>query len=52
MSAVVSKKLKFKGDPKKKKKRSHKEVEGEDAVEESGDPNGMSHLNLAARIWS
>jgi hypothetical protein len=34
--------LKFKGDKPKKKKRSHKEVEGEDTVEESGDPNGMS----------
>jgi len=39
--------LKFKGDkPIKKKKRSHKEVEGEDTVEESGDPNGMPCFGL------
>ncbi|KAJ9106768.1 hypothetical protein QFC19_003081 [Naganishia cerealis] len=40
MSSVVSKKLKFKGEKVKKKKRSHKETEGEDGLGdiESGDP--------------
>lgn len=48
MSEVVSKKLKFKGDKPKKKKRSHKEVEGGSegiddlAVLAAADPRGMS----------
>ncbi|KAJ9097308.1 hypothetical protein QFC21_004977 [Naganishia friedmannii] len=40
MSATVSKKLKFKGETVKKKKRSHKEIGGDDGLGdiESGDP--------------
>lgn len=48
MSEVVSKKLKFKGDKPKKKKRSHREVEGSSggagiddlAVLAAADPRG------------
>jgi len=51
MSEVVSKKLKFKGDKPKKKKRSYKEVEGGSggggglddlAVLAAADPRGMT----------
>jgi hypothetical protein len=46
MSEVVSKKLKFKGDKPKKKKRSHKEVEsGREGIDDlavlaAADPRG------------
>jgi protein FRG1 len=48
MSEVVSKKLKFKGDKPKKKKRSHKETEGAgDGIDNlaalaAADPRGKS----------
>lgn len=45
MSGVVSKKLKFKGDKPKKKKRSHQEADDPDeelAAMASADPRGKS----------
>jgi len=45
MSAVISKKLKFKGDKPKKKKRSHREAEDPDeelAAMAAADPRGAS----------
>jgi protein FRG1 len=55
MSGVVSKKLKFKGDKPKKKKRSHRETEdGGDGIEDfavlaAADPRGGSLLGCIAK---
>lgn len=50
MSGVVSKRLKFKGDKPKKKKRSHRESHGGDDLEAlaAADPSGASSLPSSA----
>lgn len=56
MSGVVSKKLKFKGDKPKKKKRSHRDEGGEGggadelAALAAADPRGRSHPPLFTPI--
>lgn len=52
MSGVISKKLKFKGDKPKKKKRSHKDIGGDEdelAAMAAADPRGM--LEVPFSLW-